>query len=84
MDSATERAKMNVMEEDATRKNSNHTEDSLLRNRRKSQIIHSMWEEAVVTVLGSAIVGLQDGTLGTSQYSWISSQWMVKKNTATG
>jgi hypothetical protein len=60
----TECAKMNAMEEDTTWKNSNHTEDSRLRNRRKSQIIHSMWEEAVVTVLGSAsaIVGLQDGT----------------------
>jgi hypothetical protein len=35
---------------------------SPLRNRRKSQIIHSMWDEAAVTVLGSVIVGLRDGT----------------------
>jgi hypothetical protein len=53
MESATECAKMNAMEEDATRKNSNHMEDSSLRNRRKSQIIHSMWEGVAVTVPGS-------------------------------
>jgi hypothetical protein len=49
IESATEHARMNAMEEDVTRENSNHMEDSPLRNRRKSQIIHSMWERAAVT-----------------------------------